>query len=257
MKSRNTTTYREWILHSSEERNTRIVLALDLDGNHPIQVFENGRRLLKETMDHLCAVKLGRQTILNMGTERARRLIEIVHDQGIPCLVDDKLNDIGETNKAIAKSYFRLGIDGLTASPFVGWLEGLQPLFKVAHDDGKGVIVLAYMSHPGASEGYGQSVIPKTGKKPIVLYLFFAKRARQWGADGVVVGATRPETIRAVRHAVGGKVPIYSPGIGTQGGRMATSTEAGTDYFIIGRSITKSSHPDKMAASYAKESREA
>jgi orotidine-5'-phosphate decarboxylase len=257
LKSRDIKTYREWISRSSAERNTRIVLALDLDGKHPIQVFESGRRLLKKTIDNLCAVKLGRQTILNMGTERARRLIEIVHDQGIPCLVDDKLNDIGETNRTIAESYFRLGIDGLTASPFVGWLEGLQPLFKVAHENGKGVIVLTYMSHPGASEGYGQSVIPKTGNKPIALYLFFAKRARQWGADGVVVGATRPETIRAVRHVVGGKVPIYSPGIGAQGGRMTTSTKAGTDYFIIGRSITRSPHPERMAASYARESREA
>lgn len=237
------------------ERDTKIILALDFDGGRPARLFEDGLRLLRKTVESLCAVKLGRQTVLNLGTERTQRFVEFVHEQGIPCIVDDKLNDIGATNKAIAESYFRLGIDGLTASPFVGWLEGLQPLFEIAHDNGKGVIVLSYMSHPGASEGYGQTVVLERRKKTEPLYLLFAKRARQWGADGVVVGATRPEVIREVKKIVGSRVPIYSPGVGTQGGGMATSARAGTDYFIIGRSITRSANPERVAANYAKMSR--
>jgi orotidine-5'-phosphate decarboxylase len=200
-------------------------------------------------------VKLGRQTILNMGTERTRRIVEQVHEQGIPCIVDDKLSDIGETNKAIAESYFRIGFDGLTASPLVGWRLGLQPLFRVAHDTKKGVIVLAYMSHPGASECFGRLVLleKKEGAEP--QYLAFAKRAVQWRADGVVVGATRPEIIESVKRVVKDKVPIYSPGVGAQGGSSASSASAGTDFFIVGRSITTSSHPKRKAAQYATESR--
>lgn len=255
MTSTHAHSYRDWILRSSLERDTKVILALDLEGRLPTRVFDEGKRLLRKTVNNLCAVKLGRQTVLNLGTERTRRIIELVHEQGIPCFVDDKLNDIGETNRAIAESYFRLGVDALTASPFIGWLEGLQPLFKIAHHNGKGVILLTYMSHPGASEGYGQTAISARSGKPEALYLLFAQRARQWGADGVVVGATRPEVVREVKRKVGNTVPIYSPGIGAQGGSMADSARAGTDYFIIGRSITKSVHPERAAANCAKESR--
>ncbi len=246
--------YQEWISRSAAERNTRIVLALDLAGSHGPRVFDEGRTLLRKTIENLCAVKLGRHTILNMGTNRARCIVELVHEQGIPCIVDDKLSDIGETNKAIAESYFRLGFDGLTASPLVGWREGLQPLFRVAHDDGKGVIVLAYMSHPGASEGFGQKVLVEKRKRAEPQYLLFARRALQWRADGVVVGATRPEIIENVKRAVGDEVPIYSPGVGAQGGSLASSAKAGTDFFIVGRSITNSSHPERASAQYARES---
>jgi orotidine-5'-phosphate decarboxylase len=255
LRSAHAHSYREWIQRSSVERNTKVILALDLEGRHPARVFDDGKRLLRNTLDSLCGVKLGRQTVLNLGTERTRRIVEFVHEQEIPVIIDDKLNDIGETNRAIAESYFRLGVDGLTASPFVGWLGGLQPLFSIAHDNEKGVILLAYMSHPGASEGYGQMVISGRRKQPQALHLVFARRARQWGADGVVVGATRPDVIKEVKRLVGNEVPIYSPGIGAQGGRMASSARAGTDYFIIGRSITKSVHPERAAASCAKESR--
>jgi len=253
LRSAHAYSYREWISHSAAERNTKIILALDLAASHAPQVFEKGRTLLRKTIVSLCAVKLGRHTILNMGTERTRRIVELVHDQGIPCVVDDKISDIGETNKAIAESYFRLGFDGLTASPLVGWREGLQPLFRFAHNYGKGVIVLAYMSHPGASEGFGQKVLLEK-QRTIPQYLLFARRALQWGADGVVVGATRPKIIENVKRVIGDKVPIYSPGVGAQGGSLATSAKAGTDFFIVGRSITKSSHPEKTAAQLARES---
>jgi orotidine-5'-phosphate decarboxylase len=49
-------------------------------------------------------------------------------------------------------------------------------------------------------------------------------------------------------------VPIFSPGVGTQGGEVRRSLKAGTDYFIIGRSITGAKNPAKVAAEFAKAS---
>lgn len=246
--------YKVRISRASAERRSRIILALDLEGESPSKLLGIGENLLDQTIEYLCAVKLGRQTVLNLGASRTRRLTRIVHSQGISCIIDDKIGDIGETNVAIADAYFRMGFDALTANPLTGWEGGLEPLFRTAHRTGNGIILLAHMSHPGASEGYGQKIIPKRVNKPHRQYEAFARKAVQWWADGVVVGATRPNIIREVKSIVRKKVPIYSPGVGTQGGQLEEAADAGTDYFIMGRSITRHNHPDKAAQKYAIES---
>jgi orotidine-5'-phosphate decarboxylase len=94
------------------------------------------------------------------------------------------------------------------------------------------------MSHKGAAEGYGQTVLdPKTGK-PIAQYVSFARKALAWKADGVVVGATVPEKIREIHGVLGEAVPIYSPGVGAQGGTADAARKAGARYLIVGREIT-------------------
>ncbi len=251
---RNARSYKEWISRSSQNRETRIVLALDVDDGTREGLLERSERLLKRTISSVCAVKLGRQTVLNLGARGTKRLTRIVHENDIPCIIDDKINDIGETNRAIAEAYFRMGFDGLTANPFTGWRGGLEPLFQLAHQRHHGVILLTYMSHPGASEGYGQKVVAKGKRTPESQYRLFANDAVRWGADGAVVGATRPNVIREVKSILRDKVPIYSPGVGAQGGRLADSSRAGTDYFIIGRSITRSPRPEETALEYARES---
>ncbi len=249
-----TRSYKDWISEASKERGTRIVLALDMDGENPKALLNQSETLLRHTQRNLCAVKLGRQTVLNLGVAGTKLLTDKVHDENIPCIIDDKINDIGETNVAIARAYFRIGFDAIISNPIAGWRDGLEPLFLAAHDAGHGVILLTYMSHPGAAEYYGQKVIAKHRRTPEPQYRLFAKNAVLWGADGMVVGATRPKVISEVKSIVRGKVPIYSPGIGTQGGQLVASSKAGTDYFIIGRSITQSSHPEKAAQDYARES---
>lgn len=241
--------FKQLIARASRENSSRVILALDINQRLPEAGLKLAKRLVSKTVEFLCGVKLGRQTVLNLGPNRTRQITGLVHRRGLPCLIDDKLNDIGPTNNAIADAYFRLGMDALTANPFAGWEGGLQPVFRVAHEQGKGIIILVYMSHPGASEGYGQTVIEAGSKKP--QYLLFAKRAVKWKADGAVVGATRPDLVREAKKILGRAVPIYSPGVGSQGGKISSALRAGTDYFIIGRSIAESAKPDKMAAHFA------
>jgi orotidine-5'-phosphate decarboxylase len=141
--------------------------------------------------------------------------------------MDCKANDIGNTNQIIAEYYFAAGFDALIANPFVGWEEGLQPIFAVAKKQQRGIILLAYMSHKGAAEGYGQTLIdPETGN-PTAQYISFAKKALKWNADGAVVGATLPNKIREIREVLGEAVSIYSPGVGAQGGAAETARKAG------------------------------
>ena len=78
-------------------------------------------------------------------------------------------------------------------------------------------------------------------------YVSFAKKALKWGADGVVVGATVPDKIREIKQVLGEKVPIYSPGVGAQGGAAETAVKAGSSYLIVGREIISSGDPAQAA----------
>jgi orotidine-5'-phosphate decarboxylase len=103
------------------------------------------------------------------------------------------------------------------------------------------------MSHKAADEGYGQTIInAETGEK-MFQYVSFAKKALKYEADGAVVGATYPEKIREVHKILGEKVPIFSPGIGAQGGEIAAALKAGSRYLIVGRSIAQAENPAEAA----------
>jgi orotidine-5'-phosphate decarboxylase len=157
--------------------------------------------------------------------------------------MDAKVNDIGATNETIAQYYYAAGFDALIANPFIGWEEGLKPLFEVSHRLQRGMILLCYMSHRGASEGYGQTIIDSETDERILQYISFANKAVKYAADGVVVGATYPQKIAEVKQVTGKKVPIYSPGVGFQGGEAETAVKAGANYLIIGREITMAADP--------------
>jgi orotidine-5'-phosphate decarboxylase len=185
---------------------------------------------------------------LPLGTfDGVQQLVEQIRGQGMLAIMDAKVNDIGNTNQIIAEYYFAAGFDAIIANPFVGWEEGLKPLFEVSKKLNRGVILLTYMSHKGACEGYGQTIIDaETGEKTLQ-YISFARKALMWGADGVVVGATVPQKITEVKRILQDKVDIYSPGVGAQGGAAETAIKAGASYLIVGREITNSTDPAAAA----------
>jgi orotidine-5'-phosphate decarboxylase len=176
-----------------------------------------------------------------------RKLIESVHDNGLVAIMDCKVNDIGATNQTIAEYYYAAGFDALIANPFIGWEEGLKPIFDVARRLDRGVILLTYMSHKAAHEGYGQTIIdPQTGKQT-PQYVAFAKKALALDADGVIVGATYPEKMKEIHAILDNKIPIFSPGIGAQGGEIAAALKAGARYLIVGRAIVQADDPSESA----------
>jgi orotidine-5'-phosphate decarboxylase len=42
-------------------------------------------------------------------------------------------------------------------------------------------------------------------------------------------------------------MPVYSPGIGVQGGEIEQAARSGVNYFIVGRSIIESDKPAEVA----------
>jgi orotidine-5'-phosphate decarboxylase len=248
--------FSEMMEASSTFRKTKVVLALDLSARLPkvdrdksrSELLEKALSALKQTAPHLAALKINHQLLLPLGLfDFMQDIIDKAKSYSLPLIMDCKANDVEHTNRWIARHYFDAGFDAIIANPFVGWEGGIEPIMSEAREQGKGVILLAYMSHPGATEGYGQQVLPAQSTKLEPQYLLFAKKAVEWGADGVVAGATYPEKIREICQVTRGMVPIYSPGIGAQGGDIGEAFKAGCNYAIVGRAIYESEDPGKSA----------
>lgn len=233
-----------YIRQTAEQHDSRIVLALDLLEADPQTLFQKSLHAIQSLAPYLCAIKMNRHLILPLGlVPKISQLINAAHLAGLPVIIDCKVNDIGNTNRVITQQYLQAGFDAITANPFVGWVDGLEPVFSLVKGSGRGVILLVYMSHQGSTEGYGQQVYNESTNTKRFQYQVFAEKAREWVADGVVVGATYPEKITEVSHILGREIPIFAPGIGTQGGRIAAAARAGANYFIIGRSILLAQNP--------------
>jgi len=226
-------------------------MALDFPFEKPEtrqRLYSHAERVLDEVHPYLCAVKFNHHLTLPLGVfDGVQRLVKKAHEHDLIAIMDCKANDIGSTNQIIAEYYYAAGFDALIANPFVGWEEGLEPIFTVARRQDRGVILLVYMSHKASYEGYGQTVCnPQTGEKT-PQYVVFAEKALRLVADGVIVGATYPEKIGEVHGILGNNVPIYSPGVGAQGGDIKAAIRAGATYLIVGRTIAQASNPSEAA----------
>lgn len=233
---------------SARKKDSRIVLALDLFYEEPKELYSEALEIMEEVHSYICALKANRHLVLPLGlTDGVQKLLERACDLGLLTIMDCKINDIGRTNRVIAERYFKAGFDAVIANPFVGWEDGLQPVFEAAENVNKGVLLLVYMSHKSSWEGYGQAVLDPISGKTKPQYVIFAEKALRWNADGVIVGATYPEKIREVYEILEDEVPIFSPGVGAQGGKIESSLKSGARYLIVGRSITLSREPKKAA----------
>jgi orotidine-5'-phosphate decarboxylase len=235
----------------AKDKESNIILAFDFPFEKPENrknLFSKAENVLETVSPYICAVKFNHHLILPLGLyDGVQKLLKKVHDEGLMTIMDCKVNDIGSTNEVIADYYYSAGFDALIANPFIGWEEGLKPIFDVAHKLQRGVILLVYMSHKGASEGYGQTIYDHEKGEKMPQYVSFAKTALKLEADGAVVGATYPEKIREVHKILDEKIPIYSPGIGAQGGEIKAALEAGAHYLIVGRAITLVQNPAEAA----------
>jgi len=229
---------------SMHEHGSRVVLALDFTGPFEKRL-RRAEEVLEKTKNRVAAVKLNQQLILPLGLQGLRSLAETCGASGLPLIADIKLNDIEYTNVDAAESLLAHGFDAVIANPFVGREEGLGAVVEKMHSRGAGVILLVYMSHKGSAEGYG---LKTEGGKP--MYAMFAERARDWGADGVVVSAKSPERIAETRRIVGEGCLIFAPGVGAQGGEAREALRSGADFVIVGRAITESPDPAAAAAGF-------
>jgi orotidine-5'-phosphate decarboxylase len=226
--------FRDRIADAAKEKKSSIVLAIDPSPSIN-DVLGFVEKAIADTQDHICAIKLNFHAILPLSGKELASIIHRANSAGLQCLADIKLNDIENTNQVTLEHLVgRMGFDCVIANPFVG-RDALESMVKKAQGLGGGIIALVYMSHKGATEGYG---LQMQGNRR--LYEVFRERAADAGADGIVVGAGNLDILRELS---GQELPIYSPGIGAQGADAIEVARSGADYLIVGRSIIESSDP--------------
>jgi len=149
-------------------------------------------------------------------------------------ILDAKRGDVGNTAEAYAAEAFeRYRADAVTVNPYMGE-DSVRPF--LARPD-RGAILLCRTSNPGARDFQDLMV------DGLPLYRRVAERAaRDWnGARNLmlVVGATYPEEMAALRHAHP-DVWFLVPGIGAQGGDLERTLAAGLDGARAGLLISSS-----------------
>lgn len=238
------------VQEAAERNRTKIVLALDLEGPEPQQLAIQCEDIVRRVCKYICALKINRQLVLALGLRGGvESIVKLAHDFSLPTIMDAKLNDVGHTNEFMARSYFDAGFDAIIASPLVGWKNGLDTVFSQARSRGRAIILLTYMSNPGAEAFYSMlGALDNASPKPV--FELLSQMAVEWKANGVIVGATNPRVISRVRQLVGPDLAIYSPGVGAQGGNPREALAAGSTYLIVGRAIYTAADPEKAAAEY-------
>ncbi len=189
--------------------------------------FSFNKAIIDATADLVCAFKpnpafyeaQGSEGIVNL--ERTCQYIRQSYPD-VPVILDSKRGDIGNTNKAYAEAAFKvLQADAVTLHPYFG-KDSLLPFIEYKD---KGLIIMCKSSNPGGGEFQDLPV------EDLKLYEYVAHQvAEEWNDAGnclLMVGATYPNELAAVRHIAGPTMPILVPGLGAQKGDIAAMLKAG------------------------------
>ena len=189
--------------------------------------------IVRATADQVCAFKPNSAFFEQYGVAGIRALkwiINYIHARhpGIPVILDAKRGDIGSTSAAYARfAYDYLDADAVTLHPYLG-RDALAPFLERAD---RGAIILCRTSNSGGGEFQDLRLRGANGEAE-PLYARVARAvASEWNARGncaLVVGATYPDELRAVRE-IAGDMPILVPGIGAQGGDLEGVVRMGRD----------------------------
>ena len=203
---------------------------------------------------HICGIKMNFHLILPLSFSEISEINRLAHHYGLVSIADLKLNDIKSTNEIAIEYLSMMKFDAVIVNPFMG-NEELRLASKLAHKINFGIIALVYMSHPGAEEGFGINVIAKkqvsASDKGTKMYKIFFDYSFKSHVDGIIIGASQDKILKELSSQK--RLPIYSPGLGKQGGEISKAAKNGTDFFIIGRSIIESKDPLQVVININKE----
>ena len=137
---------------------------------------------------------------------------------------DAKRGDIGSSSTAYAHAMFQVwDFDAVTVSPW-GGRDTVEPFLSQPQ---RGVFVWCRGSNPGSSDFQDLIVSTPDGRMP--QYQYLAREVKTWSTSrnlGLVVGATYPEQLKAVRE-ICPEMPFLIPGIGAQGGDLEAAIQQG------------------------------
>ncbi|MFN8445734.1 MAG: orotidine-5'-phosphate decarboxylase [Caldilineaceae bacterium] len=187
------------------------------------------RAVIEATHDLVCCYKPNiafYEALGIAGMQLLKATLALIPSQ-IPVILDVKRSDMGNTQVAYARACFdELGVDAVTLAPYLG-RDSVDPFTRY---QGKAVFVLCHTSNPSAGDFQHLEIndwrmLDRESNQP--LYIHVARTATQWSPNvGLVVGATYPDAVAAVRQATP-DAWFLVPGIGAQGGDLAATLQAG------------------------------
>lgn len=224
-------------------------------------LFDFNKAIVDATANLVCAFKPNAAFYSRYGTtglEQLKQTIQYINETypDIPVIFDAKRGDIGNTNEGyVSEAFDWLNADAVTVAPYMG-IGSLAPFFNRTE---KGIIVLCRTSNEEAKR-LQNIEDSETGLK---IYSSVAEEAKEQmektGNVLLVVGATNPEELAAIREQVGPEMVLLVPGVGAQGGDIQATMVAGLGADRRGMIINSSREiiyagdgPEFAAASLAK-----
>ena len=223
--------FTEKLLTASRRNKSLLCVGLDPDPRlmpDKVGIFEFNKAIIDATSDLVCAYKPNfafYEVLGNEGLNALKQTVEHIPED-IPVIGDAKRGDIGNTAKAYAKAIFdNFNFDAATVNPYLGF-DSIEPFIQYRD---KGVFILCRTSNAGAVDFQALRCEVEGSHRP--LFEIVALKAEEWnvhGNIGLVVGATYPEELRLIRQSHP-NMPLLIPGIGAQGGDLASVVRYGVD----------------------------
>ncbi|GAH02132.1 unnamed protein product, partial [marine sediment metagenome] len=164
-----------------------------------------------------------------------KETIKYAHKKDLLVILDSKRNDIGSTSEAYAYSTFKVyNADACTINAYLGF-DGIKPYLSYKE---KGLFILVKTSNPSSKDFqdiFSARILNVPDSDVEVIadhitlernYIHMAKLVSKWGQNleqisnfhnlGVVVGATYPQELKAIRKIVKNSY-VLIPGFGAQG----------------------------------------
>ena len=221
----------------------RLVVPLDFPA------ADEGRRMAERLAGEVGMLKVGLQLFTAAGPGLVRELA----DQGHGIFLDLKFHDIPNTVGGAVAAACELGV-ALVDVHALGGRDALLAAARARRGPTRTLAITILTSHaPSWLEEAGIAGPIETAA------LRLARLAREAGIDGVVAS---PREVAAIREACGPGFLIVAPGIRPAGSdsddqaRTATprdAIEAGADYVVVGRPITRAADPAAAARRIADE----
>ena len=218
--------------------SSQVILALDFSD------MASTVEMINLTKEHIGIYKLGLEFYLAHGKSGVKEIQSRFTD--IEVFLDLKLHDIPNTVAGACRS-----------------VADLNPKFLTVHASGGSKMISAASSTLPKVEITAVTILTSLDKEQMVamglnenienLTLSLAKNAVNSGARAIV---SSPQEVSLLRKHLGEKVTLITPGVRPSGAerddqeRIMTpreAIEAGADFVVIGRPITKASDPKQAA----------
>lgn len=218
--------------------DTKVLVALDYPSKKSAMSF------IEKVSPEQCGLKVGKELFVSAGPEFVREIV----DCGFKVFLDLKFHDIPNTVASACKAACDLGVWMLNVHT-LGGRKMMQMAKDAVESSGTnalliGVTILTSHSESDINEvGISGSIEERVG--------VLANMASESGLDGVVCSAHES---RMIKELTTQEFLTVTPGIRLAGGdtqdqqRVMTpvkAIESGSDFLVIGRSVTQSDDPYK------------